>query len=577
MMNKFSRIKNGSFLLLAVLVGVGIFCGIRSAVLEHQRMQLVDEINWYLDEDKFDVAIATMCDRDEMGMNSYVKWWQDEENGKFYFFLPSKWQKDSRAFWAFSNAEEIELNDRIIRNGDICDVKPGIYTMKVYDVEYLVEVMYSSDIASLFIETESGTLEFIHQDKEYVEEAEYILFDERGSLNNYGHIAEFSGRGNVTFKFVEGKKPYHMELQEKSQILGMGEEKDWILLANYYDHTLSRNALVYNMADELGLAYAPDAEYVDLYINGEYRGNYQLSEKVEVGNDRVKIRDLKDETEMLNPELDMSICEQVVEDPDKLFSRKWWKVPAEPENYTGGYLLEVEWSDRYGADSSGFITSRMQAVVVHNPKYATLNQIGYIADIYQDFEDAIYSEDGYNENTGKYFYEYIDMQSFATKYMIEELVKNLDASSTSCYFYKPEYDTKMYAGPVWDYDLSMGIDRMTDVGINLKEPEGLYVAVEKKESDIWYALYQQPYFREYIDELNKNVFENTVHTFVDEFIEKNTETIVESALMDDVLWDRLDGESIEERKQDFYAYNMEVKDFLLSRLDYLSKEWQYTK
>lgn len=567
--------KKNIFIVLAVLIGGIVFWGMRGQAHEYQRASLMDEVKPELREDTFDVVIASTCEQNNVQMKSYVRWWSNEQTGEYYFFLPNSWRKDDRAFWVFTNVEEITLDNRVIRSGDVCNVDAGLYTMKVYDMEYSVRFMYSGEIASLFLTTESGGIEYLHEDKENKERAEYVLFDNKGNLNNHGQVAEISGRGNSTFETEIGKKPYHIELQEKSQILGMGEEKDWWLVANVFDPTLSRNMIVHTVADELGLAYTPDMEYIDLYINGEYRGNYLLSEKLEVGKDRVNIQDLKKATEVVNPGVDLSACEQVIEDPDKLYSRKWFKIPVEPDDYTGGYLLEIDWIDRYGVEQSGFITSRMEAVVLHSPKYATHNQIGYIADLYQDFEDAVYSETGFNEKTEKYFYEYIDIESFAIKYMIEELVKNLDASYTSCYFYKPEFDDKIYAGPVWDYDVAIPLNRISDEWVDLHEPVGFYVAMQKKDYDIWHALYQQPYFREYVDYLRENMFIDEVSKTVDGFIDENAERIVDSAMMDAVLWNKLGEGGPEEKEKEFYKLNTELKAYLDARLEYLNEEWNF--
>ena len=364
-------------------------------------------------------------------------------------------------------------------------------------------------------------------------------------------------------------------MYNKSNILGLGEDKDWLLISNVFDSSLSRNKIVNSLADDLEVNYVPDMDYVDLYINGDYMGNYLLSEKIEIGSDRVNIRDLGEMTESLNGEDDLSKYDRVVEDPDKLFSRKWYKIPKEPETLDGGYLLEIELSDRYGVESSGFISSRMQAVVVHSPKYATLNQIGFIADIYQDFEDALFSKDGYNHQTQKYFYEYIDMESFAKKYMIEELTKNLDASYSSFFMYKPEYDSKLYAGPVWDYDKAVGVNMTTNEGIDLRVSEGLYAAIMKKDCDVLYGLYQQPEFRMCVESLCDTIFTDAVDELTDVYIDENMEKIEKSAIMDAYRWGELeDGNTIEDKIKCFREENSEIKNFLKDRICYLKKEWK---
>lgn len=565
-------------LLLGVLIGVAAFGGIKNQMYTYEKAVLSESIREEMNIGEFEIAIVSSSKSDSVDMNVYTKWWYHEGEDCYYLFLPGHWDavNGRRLYWGFSNVEEVLLDGKKICNGDLFNIEAGSHTINASGDEYNLMVMYSSDIGSLFIQTESKSLAYIHESKENVESAQYILYSEDGRLSNSGIINEMSCRGNVSFTDRE-KKSYHLDMLEKSQMLDLGAEKDWLLLANGFDESLSRNWIVNNMAKALSMEYVPDAEYIDLYINGDYVGNYLLTEKIEVGSERVNIRDLDKELEVLNPGLDFSTCEIVIEQPGKLFSRKWWKIPNEPDDYTGGYLMEIDWSDRYGGEESGFISSRMQPVVVRSPKYATLNQIGYMADIYQDFEDAAFSETGYNEKTEKYFYEYIDMESFTVKYMLEELVKNQDASYTSFFLYKPEYDTKMYAGPVWDYDGAIHFERVSDEGIDLGDPEGLYAAVEKRDGDIWYALYKQPYFRDNIASICDAWFEETVNEFVEIQIDANAERIMESAVMTSIRWDRFDADSPEEMRVMFAKENTILKEFLQERMAWLSEEWNYER
>ncbi|MDE7477990.1 MAG: CotH kinase family protein, partial [Lachnospiraceae bacterium] len=308
--------------------------------------------------------------------------------------------------------------------------------------------------------------------------------------------------GNSSFEETD-KKSYSVKLSEKADLFGMGEAKKWILSANAFDDTLLRNVMAFQFAKILKLAYTPDVQYVDVYANGRFIGNYLLSERIEVGKNRVNIRNLEDTVEVLNGGLDSDSLEFFMEPMGRLFSCKGYMIEHEPEDLSGGYLLELETSDRYGLEASGFLTSRMQPVVFNSPKYASHEQVAYVSERYQDFEDAIFSKDGYSPYTGKHYSDYIDMESFARKYLVEELAKNLDASFTSQYIYK--YDDsisdKFYAGPCWDYDKSIAAYGITNDGIDLHDPDGLYAAVQEKDSDIWYALYQHEDFRGIVAEI----------------------------------------------------------------------------
>ena len=99
------------------------------------------------------------------------------------------------------------------------------------------------------------------------------------------------GRGNTTWQGSE-KKPYKLKFKQKQDLLGMGKNKHWILLANFFDESLIRNRLVYNAAAAYGLAYSPKCVSVDVVMNGEYLGSYLLTEQVRIGSTRVDIDEL---------------------------------------------------------------------------------------------------------------------------------------------------------------------------------------------------------------------------------------------------------------------------------------------
>lgn len=106
-------------------------------------------------------------------------------------------------------------------------------------------------------------------------------------------LAYVRGRGNVTW--TTDKKPYKLKLDKKADLLGMGKNKHWALLANRFDGSMLRNRLVSYIGTRLGLDYTPKMLPVDLVINGEYAGSYFLSETVRIGSSRVDIDELTPE------------------------------------------------------------------------------------------------------------------------------------------------------------------------------------------------------------------------------------------------------------------------------------------
>lgn len=537
----------------------------------------------YMDAENFELALWNVTEvSSTQGSNILIKWWYNQSDDTYYFFMPRS-LVEKGIHWMFSEAEKVYIDNLLIGNGSLCNLDEGKYSVSVEDEngtkDYNMVIRYSSNIGSMFLETESGSLDYLHESKEHRESGNYTLLTQSGKLYYTGAMEEIRCRGNASWEDTD-KKSYQLKLMEKKDLLGMGAEKQWILLANAFDQTLLRNTIAFDIAKELGVSFSPDSEYVDVYINGEYVGNYLLTEKVEIGKERVNINNLEKQMELLNQEILLSESEFFMEQQGRLFSTKGYRIEKQPENISGGYLLEIEMSDRYGLEASGFITSRMQAVVFSSPKYASYEQVSYIANRYQDFEDAIFSEDGYSPYSGVHFSEYIDMDSFAKKYLLEELTKNLDASFTSQFFYKPDdaVSTKFFAGPVWDYDKSIAASGITENGIDLHEPNGLYVATQTKDSDIWYALYNQEEFYEHVVQIYRNELEPIARAIAERDVELYTEYILDSAMNNAIRWNVFSDESeVEGKEIKYWEKTVELKDFLNTRLDFLNQEWSVQK
>ena len=166
------------------------------------------------------------------------------------------------------------------------------------------------------------------------------MFSSEGEEDCNGVIDEIHARGNASFEFAD-KKPFSIRLHEKTSVLGMEESKKWVLVANAFDETLSRNTIVTEMAKAMDMAFVPESEYVDLYIDGEYQGNYQIYEKVEIADGRVEIRDLDKEMKDINPNVDFEKLHSVEEEAGRFSSIKYLQIQNVPKDASDGYLLEL--------------------------------------------------------------------------------------------------------------------------------------------------------------------------------------------------------------------------------------------
>lgn len=510
--------------------------------------------------------------------NLCINWWKNEADNTYCFFIPNAF-KNQKMRLTFSEIPYLTIDGKKITSGSKYCLAQGTHSLITEEnnnTAYTLTVWYTSGIPTFFVQTQSGSVESIHSSKQLSESGKILIMDSRGRSYFEGIIDEIHCRGNSSFDKTE-KKSYTISLNKSMDLFEMGKAKKWLLIANAFDDTLVRNASAFFIAELLKLPYTPKFQYVDVYINGNFVGNYLLSEKVEIGKNRVNIRNLEKEVVSLNKNCNLADTDFFMEQQGRLFSTKGYHIEKEPEDISGGYLLELETSDRYGLEASGFLTSRMQPVVFASPKYASYNQVSYIAGLYQDFEDAVFSADGSNPYTGKMYYEYIDIDSFARKYLLEELVKNLDASFTSQYIYK--YDdsisSKFYAGPCWDYDKSIAASGITEDGINLNDPKGLYAAVQEKESDIWYALYQHKDFRKTVAAIFFKELEPHLKNNCEKIFFEYSKNIRSSNDCNMIRWNTFpQAATIDEKRILYNTKVLELADFIDKRLDFLKSEWE---
>lgn len=396
-------------------------------------------------------------------------------NGEYYFFIPSS--IDVRRALFVVDGEAYADGVKITEATTVFDVfgsgtfGPTEAELTVDGKKYNVNAVFGSEIANIFIETESGSLDAIHADKSHEESGLIEIVCGDGTMAYDGVLETIKGRGNSTWKME--KKPYNIKLDKKTDLFGMGKSKKWSLIANHTDLSLIRNAYVYYAALYAGIEYTPKCMPCDVYINNEYQGQYLLTTRVEVDETRVDIENLEDANEEANPDIDIeedcSIGGYYGRYAGLLEgTSKWVNMPNEPDDVTGGYILEMEIANRYVDEVSGFVSNMGQPFIMKSPEYASKGEIDYISAYYQDFEDAVISADGKNAE-GKHYSEYIDVESFAEYYVFNEWTSNMDCGLTSTYLYKPANDV-LYAGPVWDYDIALGNNDIARYGCDYTNP-----------------------------------------------------------------------------------------------------------
>lgn len=393
----------------------------------------------------------------------YTDWWYSEWEDCHYIFLPATADKSNLVItYATENDISLCLNGNQIVSGEMTTLlgETDEFDITVGDVDCGKLKVMQSNLGCIYLTTSNGGLDALDSNKSLVETGSALMLNSEGGTEYNGELEKIVAHGNSSWDYSK-KKPYNIKLPKKVSLYGMGKAKKWALLGNYLDHSMIRNKATLEMSRAVGMEYVMNSIFVDLYADGSYRGTYQLIERIQVQKNRVNIKDLEEETEKLN-ENDLETYNHVVVGASTLQeykenSYKYYDIPNNPSDITGGYLIQFQLWNRYGYKAeSGFVTSRGQAVEIDGPEYASKEQVLYIREFVQDLEDAIYSETGYNEK-GKHYSEYIDMDSFITAYLIQEVSMNVDGSQTSFYFWKDSDltgDGKLHCGPAWDFDLA---------------------------------------------------------------------------------------------------------------------------
>ncbi len=256
----------------------------------------------------------------------------------------------------------------------------------------------------LFIQCgKPNSSEFVSANFLFIDAVEhYSYFSPTPDRTEFGYIRI---RGNSTAEAP--KKPYNIKFNQKIDFFGMGKAKKWVLLSNPFDPTLIRNKLVFDLASNLSFEYSPKSYFLDVWLNGEYVGNYQLTEKIEFGKNR---------------------------------------IPYDVNN--GDFLFE--YVETRKKKDVVYIHSPLNSfrLAMAEPESPTKAQLASLNKELRNIETAISTKDI------REYMKFVDLRSMIDHYWIEEFVNDPDMHTGSRYF--SIHNGILRAGPVWDYDLSMG-------------------------------------------------------------------------------------------------------------------------
>jgi len=345
------------------------------------------------------------------------------------------------------------------------------------------------------------------------------------------------GRGNSTWWAV--KKPYRIKFNKKRHLLNMkADAKDWVLLANYYDKTLIRNAVAFDIGQYVGMEFTPSVKFADVYLNNVFIGNYMVTDQVEAGKNRVNIEKL-DTVDVAEPTI------------------------------SGGYLIERD-GFAYQEPISYFITSKSVPFSVKDPDPDVIKpaQMTYLTTFVQNQENTLFSTNWKDSLTG--YKAILDTASFLRWYIASELTGNIDCFwSTS--MYKRRNDPKLYYGPLWDFDIAFNNDyRVHDVSKVRMLTAAFGAAGDNKT---WITqMATDPWFKIAVNSMWKGIVAKGVKNHIQNYIDSLVTVLSTSINKNYEKWPTLDSLIYNEwyKYPTYQEYVNVLKSYIDTRVDFLT-------
>ena len=467
----------------------------------------------------------------------------NEIDGKMIVFLPSycgdaglKQDNDQTVLIDDSPAKSIDYNT---------EHKISISKDNDTLLESIIVFYHSENIYSMFIEL--NTLNKAEEIEAEYTNARIHVLDPEGSTDYSSSKAHIKGRGNSTYRL--DKRAYALKLNSKDSIADLSPSKKYVLLANGYEGSKILNKLVFTLLENVGMEYTTKSQWIDIYVNGDYRGIYLLCESVDIGSSKIDTETLETSNNRLYRALASNHFESEHE--------KGYFSDRSPDDITGGYIIEKDTDSYYDGSLVGFELNSCRKFTIKYPNNASQDEVQYIHSVVQNIEDLITEDDDS-------ILDYIDVYSFTRRWLVEELIFNSDATVTSYYFYKKAGDPKLYAGPGWDYDGTFGesdgvFRNYWESTLNIGDLRGTR-ALEWDD----YLFNNESYYK-----MLKETYLDVRPVFIDAYtniIDEYAKTIRSSAEMDYLRWPELLQNTHYDNFDNTIRY---IKFFLYHRILYL--------
>lgn len=469
---------------------------------------------------------------------------EEEETEEHWLFLPSFAELSSLSI------QDSELSWQLLPHEE--EQNMWIYEGKRGEtVEGQIFVMQSAHLRTMFLfsdDPENAGRAYIESDPLHQLEATGTLamVNVEGKVDYAGKVRQIRGRGGSTWELP--KKSYQIKLEDKYDLLQTGDSEEynrsWCLISNAYDGSLLHNQIAMDLALEMGLSGNARNEQVDLYYDGEYRGTYLLTEKLEVSNGRTEGISYENLLKKWNRWAGQSDLDDLpILSAVNRFGDTYFYADNLVDNGTvdaGTYLVEFRRVRVAEVDRSSFILGYRQ-YEVKDPKYGSQEMMRYVSERFSEAFTSLQNQ-GVHPETGRKAEELLDMDGFARMLLVYELGYNMDGFLyASTHFVLPAGGGPIQPGPVWDFDDAMRHKRTT---LNAGYGQGLKVEKVRERRNLMYDFYETPVFTDALQKICINEFYPLVkHVLLGnedgvylKSMDKYVQNLRASARMNDRLW-----------------------------------------
>ena|GEM_PF-6323986 len=358
-----------------------------------------------------------------------------DEEGICYYEAYLPWNKETELKLICDEDVIVTIDEVVYRNGDTLLPQASDYmdvnisAPGVEDQNGKIRFISTYGLPSIHMVTENESKDFLVDVKGNTAEGYCTVLKKDGDTDYFGHC-DIRVHGNTSW--FNDKKSYQFNLDYSDNILGMSAQRKWILVSEFGDLSFLSDAIMYQLAKNTGDPYAPQASFVNAYLNGQYEGLYLLLQKISIEGGTIS--DLNDlET----------------------FNNKSQGRETE-YNISGGYLVELLGElGMLEVDESLRLESLHRWMRIRSPNNITKVQHDYLSELVDEAEEALYLPDGETTESGLIWSDYFDKETWIRQFLLQEVSANKDIDLCSQYFYIKEDERLLYGGPGWDFDRSL--------------------------------------------------------------------------------------------------------------------------